>query len=229
MVAVNPEILVWARESQALSVEEAARKLRFKDTTRSSAESKLLLLETGKKEPSRSKLNDMATTYRQPLLAFYLSEPPRKGNRGTDFRSLVQRSRNPRANAFLDILMRNVKAAQSLVRDILEDDEFKPLDFVGSMQTRMGEDAVAKGIIATLNFDLHHFRRSGSYSGAFAYLRDLIESKGIFVLRLSDLGNHHSRIPVEVFRGFVYADPFAPFMVINRNDAKVCLFLYSFA
>ncbi|MDE2949315.1 MAG: ImmA/IrrE family metallo-endopeptidase [Chloroflexota bacterium] len=225
MVAVNPEILIWARKTAALSVEEAARKLGFRDSKRHTAVEKLELLEKGedergKIEPTRSQLNAMARVYRQPLLVFYLRKPPKKGDRGEDFRSLQQSSSNPRENAYLDILMRNVKAAQSIVRDLLEDDETERLDFVGSARMDMGEEAIAESISNKLNFDLQRFRSRRSYSDAFGYLRDQIEGLGIFVLRLSDLGNYHTSIPADVFRGFVYADPIAPFVVINRNDAK---------
>lgn len=220
MVAVNPEVLIWAREAAALSLEEAAHKLGFKDSSRSTAASKLFSLETGEKEPSRAQLNRMSEKYRQPLLALYLRTPPQKGVRGQDYRTLLQRSSNRLANAYLDVLMRNVKTAQTLVRDLLEEDEMRPLEFVGSVQPALGEDAIANRISDTLNFDLQRFRNKRSYTDAFAYLRDLIEGIGIFVLRASNLGNYHTTIPVEVFRGFVYADSIAPFVVINRNDAK---------
>ena len=116
--------------------------------------------------------------------------------------------------------MRNVKAAQTIVRDLLEDDEVEPLHFVGSARLNMSVEAIALDIIDELNFDLDRFRTRRNVSDAFIYLRDCIESRRVFVLRLSDLGSHHSAIPVEVFRGFVFADPIAPFIVINRKDAK---------
>jgi Zn-dependent peptidase ImmA (M78 family) len=51
-------------------------------------------------------------------------------------------------------------------------------------------------------------------------LRTCAEEIGVFVLLISNLGSHHSTIPVEAFRGFVIADPIAPFVVINDQDAK---------
>lgn len=82
MPRVNPEILVWARETAGLSAAEAARKLGYKDSDRASAAQKLAEFEEGVKEPSRSLLSKMAQQYRRPLLAFYLSQPPAKGDRG---------------------------------------------------------------------------------------------------------------------------------------------------
>jgi Zn-dependent peptidase ImmA (M78 family) len=42
----------------------------------------------------------------------------------------------------------------------------------------------------------------------------------VFVLLLGNLGSHHTNIDAEVFRGFAVADPLAPFIVINDQDAR---------
>ena len=56
MPKVNPEIIVWARETAGLTQEEAAKKLGFQDSSRSSATEKLAALENGDNEPSRPQL-----------------------------------------------------------------------------------------------------------------------------------------------------------------------------
>ena len=117
--------------------------------------------------------------------------------------------------------MRNVKVAQNLIRDALEDpDQVDTLSFVSSASMSMGEESIGERILAKhWNFDIEAFRQQRTYRKAFAYLRERIESNRIFVLLLSDLGSHHTTIPINVFRGFVYSDDLAPFVVINRNDA----------
>src|SRR5580765_1380316 len=86
LMALNPQILIWARETADLSVEEAAHALGFKDARDRTAEERLQAMESGKEEPSRSVLLNMARAYHRSLLVFYLSEPPRTGDRGQDFR-----------------------------------------------------------------------------------------------------------------------------------------------
>lgn len=218
MVAVNPKNLIWAREAAGLSLEEAAKKI-LNDTKKLTAVEKLALLESGEKEPTRAQLSKMSEKYRQPLLAFYLRQPPRKADRGQDFRTLSQPI-DPKHSAHLDILLRNLLAAQSLARDLLEEEEARPLPFINSANRSMGYKKVAQSIVKTLQFDLKQFRKKTTYQAAFDYLRDCIESKGIFLLLMSDLGSHHTAIPVEVFRGFAIADPIAPFIVINKKDAR---------
>lgn len=219
MVAVNPEILKWARETAALSMEEAARKLGFRDSKTNTAVEKLQRLESGVKKPSRAQLNKMSKAYYQPLLVFYLSQPPERDDRGEDFRTLPQRTIDRIGNARLDLLMRDVTAAQSLVRDLLEVEDANPLHFVNSATASQGFHNVSQDIILTLSFDIEEFRERRNARDAFVYLRQRIESQGIFVLLKSDLGSHHTAIPVEVFRGFAVADHIAPFIVINRRDA----------
>ena len=219
MAAVNPKNLIWARETAGLSLEEAAKKLNLSDTKKHTAIEKLELLESGEEAPTRAQLNKMSEKYRQPLLAFYLNQPPRKGDRGQDFRTLPQPI-DPKHSAYLDILLRNLLAAQSLARDLLEEEEARPLPFINSANMSMGYEKVAQSIAKTLQFDLKRFRARKTVSSAFAYLRDRIERQGIFLLLMSDLGSHHTVIPVEVFRGFAIADPIAPFIVINKKDAK---------
>ena len=218
MVSVNPKNLIWAREAAGLSLEEAAKKI-LNDTKKLTAVEKLELLESGEKEPTRAQLSKMSEKYRQPLLAFYLRQPPRKADRGQDFRTLSQPT-DPKHSAHLDILLRNLLAAQSLARDLLEEEEAQALPFINSANMSMGYKKVAQSIAKTLQFDLKQFRKKKTNRDAFDYLRDRIESKGIFLLMMSDLGSHHTAIPVEVFRGFASADPIAPFIVINKKDAR---------
>ena len=102
MPAVNPGILIWARETAGLELNEAAKKLGFQDSKSRTAADKLMCLEVGKKYPTRNQITDVKGL--SPAAAdkmFYLSEPPQKGDRGEDFRTIAaevfrpQRQRSP--------------------------------------------------------------------------------------------------------------------------------------
>jgi len=161
----------------------------------------------------------MAKTYRRSLLTFYLRTPPRKGDRGEDFRSLP--NQHTAAEPLVDALLRDIRARQSMVRSLLEDeDDIAPLAFVGLMTMDAGVDRVLASIQTTLGIDLASFRALGSAEDAFAYLRSRAEAVGIFVLLIGNLGSHHTNLDVSAFRGFTLADPLAPFVVINDQDAK---------
>lgn len=162
----------------------------------------------------------MSKTYRRSLLAFYLPAPPVKGDRGQDFRT-VSPDQSVNADFDIDALVRDLKMRQSLVKSILEDDEDgSPVRFVGSAAMSMGVRNISISIQKTLGLDRHAFRKQRNAESAFALLRTKIEEAGVFVLLIGNLGSHHSAIPVEAFRGFAIADPVAPFIVVNDQDAK---------
>jgi Zn-dependent peptidase ImmA (M78 family)/transcriptional regulator with XRE-family HTH domain len=220
---INPAILGWARESAGLSLEEAADRLGLTSSDRQTAIEKLQELESGEKFPTRAQLTKIASAYRRPLLTFYMTQPPIRGERGEDFRTLPGRV-SSQDNAALDALLRDIRARQEMVRSLLEDDEdTTPLAFVGSMRIADGVRAVVDSIATVLGFDREDQIRPGRNGGADELFRELrlrAERVGVFVLLVGDLGSHHSAISEAVFRGFVIADSIAPFIVINDQDAK---------
>ena len=213
MSGFNPQIFKWARDSAGLTMDDAAEASKIKAAT-------LAAFEAGEDVPSRPQLLRMAKAYRRSLLTFYLPAPPKKGDRGEDFRTVSQ-DRTVHAEADVDAMLRDLRTRQSVVRSILEDDDDNaPVAFVGSADMAQGIEAVSKSIEATLGIDRQEFRKQRTPEQAFALLRTKVEDAGVFVMLAGNLGSHHSAIPVEAFRGFAIADRLAPFIVINDQDAK---------
>jgi Zn-dependent peptidase ImmA (M78 family)/transcriptional regulator with XRE-family HTH domain len=218
-VQINPEILSWARVTAGLSVEEAAEKLGLKTTTKATAAEKLLQVESGARPVSHGFLQSAVSTYRRPLITFYLPRPPVRGERGEDFRT-VMGAASPRDNATLDALIRDVRARQQMLREVIVDDESaRKLSYVASCRIDGGIDKVEASIRTTLGITVDDQGRAKDPAALFSTLRAAAERAGIYVLLLGDLGSHHSDISEDVFRGFALADDFAPFVVINDNDA----------
>lgn len=212
-MAFNPDVFRWARESAGLEPEVAAHAIGIVPAS-------LIAIERGEKLPSRTTLAHMAKAYRRSLLTLYLPAPPRKGDRGEDFRTVVA-ERTVEAEADLDALVRDLRARQSLVRTVLEDDEdVRPLEFVGSATMDVGVERLTRSIEQMLGVTRVQYRAQKDAESAFALLRAQAEHAGVFVMLAGNLGSHHSAIPVEVFRGFAIADRIAPFIVINDGDAK---------
>lgn len=216
MPAVNPEVLVWARETARLSREAAAAKLQI-----AAGAARLGEYENGVRQPTTAMLKKMAKAYRRPLLALYLTTPPPRGETGEDFRNLPQR--DTADEPLVAALLRDVKARQSMVREVMEEEQpegARRLPFVGSMNMDHGVALVVASIREQLGFDRVEFRAQGSVDAAFGYLRTKSEAAGIFVLLIGNLGTHHTNLEVSAFRGFALADPVAPFVVINDQDAR---------
>lgn len=219
MPKVNANILKWARVTAGLTSEEAVKKLDIKGAHGVTAVDRLDALETGQDTPSRPILVKMAKHYRRPLLTFYMNDIPRKGERGEDFRTLPAPVCDTEA-ALVDAVVRDIRARQALVRATLEAaGEVEALRFIGSMDRKQGVAAVVASIEQTVQFDRSAFRGRTQLQSSFAYLRDITEAAGIFVLLVDNLGSWHSTISVETFRGFALADDVAPFVAVNANDS----------
>lgn len=220
MPAINPEILVWARETAGYELSEAAHRLGLADGKASTGEEKLAAYERGEKEPSRPLLLKMSKQYRRPLLTFYLDTPPERADRGEDFRTL-HRAVDPSENGMVDALVRRIKARQEMLREALvSEQDHETLAFIGSYSLAQGVHGLVNQIRTASGFDLAMYRSKHSQEEAFQYLRERIENIGIFSVLIGNLGSHHTNLSAEIFRGFAIADPIAPFVVINNQDAK---------
>ncbi|NOY66371.1 MAG: ImmA/IrrE family metallo-endopeptidase [Gammaproteobacteria bacterium] len=220
MPNINHTILSWARETAEISLENAAPKLQIKDGKETSAVSKLTAYENGTTSPSRSMLIRMSKLYHRPLLTFYLDNPPSIGDRGEDFRTLPDHYERAE-NAYVDVLIRNIKARQSLIRETLidEDEEIK-LSFVGRNSIDQDVQHITQTLREVIKLDIEEFRECPTYGDAFKLLRDRVEEAGVFVLLQGNLGSYHTDISVTTFRGFALSDDVAPFILINNRDAK---------
>ncbi|NKB49848.1 MAG: ImmA/IrrE family metallo-endopeptidase [Alphaproteobacteria bacterium] len=220
MPRLNPNIMIWARETAGFTPEEAVVKLGIREARGVEPTERLAKLESGETEPTRPMIVKMAKSYRRPLVTFYMSHPPSDGDRGEDFRTLPA-DYGAETDAILGALLRDFRARQSMVRAVMEEeDEADALPFVGSMEVADGYIQVAEEVRRVLDLDLNTYRRYGSIEEAFSYLRAKAEDAGIFVILAGNLGSHHTAIDVETFRGFAVADDVAPFVVINDQDAK---------
>jgi Zn-dependent peptidase ImmA (M78 family) len=217
---VNPDILRWARKTAGLSLDEAVQKLAITEARGTTAVDRLKTLESGEQTPSRALLSKMARQYHRPLLTFYLSRPPSRGDWGRDFRAPVA-DRSVRDEALLNALVRNVQARQGLLRSAMldEDDDLAPLAFVGSATIDTPVEQLVADIRGTLKLPLSDYRAARNPDLAFRLLRSHAEQAGVFVLLLGNLGSYHTDLDVQVFRGFALADELAPFIVVNPRDS----------
>lgn len=219
MAGPNPEILIWARETAGLDLETAAQKIGLKPARGMTGADRLAAIEDGSIAPTAIQLRRMAQQYHRPLLTFYLAKVPAPAELGQDFRTLPDQG-DP-SNVLLATLLRDVKARQLLVREALEDDEdAATVALVGSRRGATRPSDLSDALINAIAFDQAEFRARRSAEDAFAYLRALVEARGVFVLLAGDCGSWQTAIQVSVFRGFAIADPLAPFIVVNDQDAK---------
>jgi Zn-dependent peptidase ImmA (M78 family)/transcriptional regulator with XRE-family HTH domain len=213
MPAVSTKVLVWARESSGLSQDEVAKKLGWKSPER------LARIEAGELQPTRANLVKFAEVYRKPVLVFYLPEPPKEVRPVHDFRTLSDVG--TKSEIVLDTLVKDISARQELLRSALEEaEEVSPLRFVNSIRRTQNPADVAGRIAEIIRFTGDDYAKMPSVDDAFKQLRQAVEDVGVFVLLASNLGSHHTDIGPSVFRGFSFADPLVPIIVINPKDSR---------
>ena len=165
MPKVSPDILRWAREGAGLTEAEAAQKIGLKPARGVSAENRLRQMESGEASPSRPLLVRIAKQYRRPLLSFYLARPPRTADRGQDFRTLPDPA-DPEDELLLDVLLRDMRARQALIRAALEDeDDAAPLPFVGSVRVTDGTFEVLASLKKHIALPVSAFRAEPECAG----------------------------------------------------------------
>lgn len=219
VAGINPEILIWARKTAGLDLETAARKVELNAARGLSGAERLAAMENGDVVPTAPVLRRMADKYHRPILTFYLPKVPAPPQLGQDFRTLPDQG--DESNVLLATLLRDVKARQALLREMLEDDDDAvEVDLVGSAKGVRDAAELGTVIARAIDFDRAAYRARGKGEEAFAYLRTLVEAKGVFVLLAGDCGHWSTAIEVGIFRGFAIADRLAPLIVINDQDAK---------
>src|SRR5258707_8275069 len=80
-VDLNPAVLRWARESAGYSLTEVAERVE-------ESENGLAACEAGRRRPTWSMLNKLASVYKRPVAAFLLPAPPEESLQAPDFRTL---------------------------------------------------------------------------------------------------------------------------------------------
>ena len=217
MPSVNPEVLIWARESADLDECQASKKL---DVTRP----RLADMESGRVEPSSSILESMATVYRQPLIAFYMQVPPAECDYGIDYRTRDPEDGAKTIGAHLKALFRETRVRQEMLRDALDDEEeAELLSFVASRSTSDGVEKIVTLLREVIDIDVTQYYAKSGPTCAFDLLRDRIHDAGVYVLLEDDAESDESIVGFGDFRGLAIADPVTPFVVINGRSAEPVL------
>jgi Zn-dependent peptidase ImmA (M78 family) len=200
---VKPALLVWARESAGLTIEEAAKGV-------TTDPKKLAAWESGESQPSVPQLRKLATKYKRPLAVFYLAEPPRDFAPLRDFRRLPGQFAGVVSPA-LRAEIRNAYERRELGLE-LYDELAQPAPTFTLKATRHRDPEDLGGEIRAF-LEVTYEQQSAWRDPRLAYnaWRALIEAKGVLVFQAS-------RIPLKEMRGFVVAEDRLPVIAVNAAD-----------
>ena len=205
---VEPSLLVWARDSASLTVEEAAQRV-------GQTPERLRAWECGEETLTIPQLKKLASIYNRPVSVFFLPEPPA----GLGFMPLRDLRRLPDASGKISkALAYEIRAAQErrgIAIDLYEElgEGFPEPDFAVSASENP-ENAGAR-IRASLGVSFSQQIRWKRADEAFRGWREAIENTGILV---TVLGGAHHQVPLSEVRGFALAERPVPMIAVNGQD-----------
>lgn len=205
-VSVEPTVLVWARESIGMSIEQVVKKI--KGVT-------VIAIEEWEKKDSAVKPNfahieRLSTIYKRPLSAFLLSAPPKEAPFPNDFRAIPTEEKQPlKPKTYLAI--RKAKRFQYSAIELIKElnGENKRL----SLKANLSDDPEILAEKMRIQFGIKEFPSLTYFTKETAlneWIRTL-ENNGILVFQISITMNKE-------IRGFSLADEEVPVIVLRRSD-----------
>lgn len=200
---VEPELLVWARESARYDQETAAKRARV-------TLERLAAWESGQARPTVKQLRNLGKAYGRPLAIFYLPEPPLDAPTLRDYRRVwgdESRVTSPQLAKEIEI----ARDRRNTALELLDLEGGAPIRF--RLRASLDEDpeAAAARFRRGLGISIEtQFAWSDRYAGFNAW-RDAIEEKGALVLQMIEVPNAEAR-------GFSIAARPLPAVVANIHD-----------
>lgn len=218
-VAVEKEVIKWARESIGLSEEAAAQALKV-------AVEILRAWEAGEDSPGIGQLRRMATVYKRPVTALMQPDIPPVAPMPKDFRTVGGIAAKLSPDAYLAI--REAQRIQMLITELVEDvpDIMPPIHLTFHSS---GDSATESGLLTRNEFGAeykHYEAQTGFRDANQAYnaWRTRLQLKGILVLA-------KPMHPMDC-RGFSLYEGGLPIIVVNSREvdqAKIFTLFHEYA
>jgi Zn-dependent peptidase ImmA (M78 family)/transcriptional regulator with XRE-family HTH domain len=201
-VGVEPEVLVWARESMGMDTAEVAGRFNLSENT-------IKRWESGHKKPTIVQVKKLAEIYKRPLAAFFLPEPPKEPPFPNDFRTLPEERRKPFSQK-TRLAIRKARRLQSLAMELARMTESEIYTNIGRASLLDDPEIVANKTRVQIGIDVRTQFTWEKDSDAFGEWRKAIERLGVLVFQLP--------LPVEETRGFSLLEDTLPTIVLNKKD-----------
>ncbi len=203
---VNPQILVWARETSGLSLDQAARKV-------SVSPERFASWEEGHLKPTMRQLRLLATAYRRPMAGFFSSHLPEDPKPIGDFRRFPDQI----AGLHSPQLRFEIRAAhdrRDAALDLLTDLGEKPPTIPIIKSIQRNPEAAGRNMRKSLKVSVQDQVSCRNAYAAFSLWREAVEDLGILVFQAT-------RIDPAEMSGFSIANFPLPVIVVNRKEPPV--------
>lgn len=201
---INPDVLIWARTSIGLSVDEVAHK--FKKVTHDIED-----WEEGKTSPTYSQLERLAhEIYKRPLAVFFFPNVPAEETPRTEFRTLPDTIADKLPPEIVK-LYRRAKLFQLYLEELYEDR--KPVQKVlldsFEMKGKVNLEVMTKDIRQEIGISIAEQSKWNSTETAFKKWREVLEMHGIFVFK--------DAFRNDAYSGFCLYDEKYPVIFVNNS------------
>lgn len=211
---VEPDILVWARESAGYSAEAAAKKVPV-------SLNRLLAWEDEETEdrPTVNQLRKLASIYKRPLSAFYLSKRPPPSWKMHDYRRLpgaVSHEFSPE----LIYEQRQVDERREQMLNMFSDLQIDIMKFEHTAKIDENPEDVGDRVRDVLGLTMEEQESWIDDRTAFNEWRGKIEKLGVLVFQMSSVRN-------EEVSGFAVSSEVLPAISINRRSTPFTRRIFS--
>lgn len=201
-VNVNHEVLIWARNTLAMSQNQASEKTGI-------ASKRLIQLENGDKQPTLDELKELSKTYKRTIATLLLSKPPKEKPLPTDRRTIDSKD----IGNFHEKTIMAVRKARALAQSFVELRQELGIaipKFNLSASIKDKPQDVASKIRKQLNLD--ELSEIENINHALEAYIERVESLGVAIFQLS--------LTQDKLRGFSIVDDAMPIIGIKRGGEQ---------
>lgn len=202
--SVKPALLIWARESVRLSLDEAAQKAKFSVEV-------IAAWESGDASPSIPQLRKLGEVYKRPLAVFFLSAPPQGFDAQKEFRRLAG-VRPGKESPELMLAIRNAAFHREAALQLMEDLGEQPQVIDFQLHPSDPPEEAANRVRQHLGVPWEIQVKWSSPHAALAGWRQAIENQGAFIFQTG-------KVSLGEMRGTCMADQPMPLIILNSKDA----------
>jgi len=197
---INPAMLVWARESTRLTVEDAARKIGI-------AADRLSACEANTEQLTFNQLMKAASVYKRPVSLFYLKTPPSGWTPIQDFRRLADAEMG--FSPSLTYAIRQARERRELALELRAElnDPVQPF----TLTAAAGQDVEALGQEIRAYLGVTDTEQQQWKRRAFDAWRLAMEARDVLVFMVP-------RLKLAEMRGIAIAERELPVVLVNGQD-----------
>ena len=203
---VTPEVLVWARNLDNVSVDDIAKRIH-------TTPDKILSWEQGISRPTLKQAKDLAKQYRVPFVYFYLPDTPKKKKRleKTDYRTFGNIGNEIITSRELNWFLRDIEDRRDAMLSLYAEEKREPFEFPIKLDSNASTDEIAGAIRKLLELTDDIQRKFRKPEVALSHCIQCLEKWDILVFQAAKIS------PSEM-RGLSIAYETMPIIALNRKD-----------